>query len=204
MNDNKKFWQRFAFLYGRFMKSSEGMYEEIAEKAKPYLNRERNVLELACGSGQLSFRMCKSVKRWEATDFSENMIGEAKKRPRPKNLHFSVQDATNLPYTDESFDAVVIANALHIMPEPDRAMAEIARVLKKDGVLIAPTFVHGEGAGFAIRSGFLSFFGFKTFSKWTAEEFKAYIEAKEYTVSEHSVIGSKVAPLCCLIARKGE
>lgn len=42
-----------------------------------------------------------------------------------------------------TFDVVVIANALHIMPAPDPAMKEIYRVLKKGGILFAPTFVYG-------------------------------------------------------------
>ena len=39
------------------------------------------------------------------------------------------------------FDAAVISNALHIMPEPEKALAEIRRVLKPGGILIAPTFM---------------------------------------------------------------
>ena len=46
------------------------------------------------------------------------MIAAAKKSVHSARLHFSVQDATKLPYAPESFDAVVIANALHIVPEP--------------------------------------------------------------------------------------
>ena len=46
------------------------------------------------------------------------MIAQAKLKPRGAGLHFSVQDATSLPYADETFDAVLIANALHIMPRP--------------------------------------------------------------------------------------
>lgn len=149
MNDNKKFWQRFAKLYSPLMEKGNGqVYDQICTEVSPYLNKEMTVLELACGSGQLSFRLAQKAKQWEATDFSENMIAEAKKKPRPKGLYFSVQDATKLPYAAETFDAVMIANALHIMPEPDKAMGEICRVLKKDGVLFAPTFVHGEGVGY--------------------------------------------------------
>ena len=43
------------------------------------------------------------------------MIRQAKKQVYSSRLHFSVQDATKLPYGPESFDAVVISNALHVM-----------------------------------------------------------------------------------------
>lgn len=83
---------------------------------------------------------------WEATDYSENMIKEAEKRNQGEHkceqLRFCVQDATNLTYEDEKFNVVVIANALHIMPQPEKALKEIHRVLKKDGILFAPTFVY--------------------------------------------------------------
>ena len=61
------------------------------------------------------------------------MIEKAKKNYNSTKLHFSVQDARTLPYADQSFDVVIIANALHIMPEPEKALSEIKRVLKDDG-----------------------------------------------------------------------
>ena len=51
-----------------------------------------------------------------------------------------------LPYADKSFDVVIVSNALHIVPQPEKALAEIRRVLKDDGVLIAPTFTHAENS----------------------------------------------------------
>jgi len=201
--DNKQFWQRAAKIYSRFMKSSDEMYDAIAKKASPYLSRDMNVLELACGTGQLSYRLFQKVRLWEATDFSENMIAEAKKNNASCRLHFSVQDATELPYAPESFDAVVIANALHIMPDPNAAMREIRRVLKKDGALFAPTFVHGESAGYRIRINIMKLGGFKTYHEWNAAEFAAYVSGWGYHVKDDAVIGSKLTPLCCLIAKKG-
>ena len=125
---------------------------------------------------------------------------EAKKHPKSKHLYFSVQDATNLPYADGSFDCVVIANALHIMPEPDRAMKEICRVLKGDGILIAPTFIHGEGKRYGFRIKLMNLIGFKTYSKWKADEFVEYIKSYGYEIQEQSVLGSTLTPLCCLVA----
>ena len=103
--DNKEFWQRTAKSYGPLMKHSGKLYDAICERIRPGLTREMNVLELACGSGQLSFRLAGRVRLWEATDFSENMIVEARKKPRSSRLHFSVQDATALLYAPDSFDA---------------------------------------------------------------------------------------------------
>ena len=203
MNDNKKFWQRFAKLYSPFMEKGNGkMYDEICAEISAKLHPNMTVLELACGSGQLTFRLAGKVKRWEGTDFSPNMIAEARKQFVPANLHLSVQDATNLPYEDERFDAVVIANALHIMPEPDKAMAEIYRVLKPGGLLFAPTFVHGSGTGFMLRTKVLEIAGFHVFSKWTAQEFLLYIRSFQFSISDSKPMGSDLAPLLYLAAKK--
>ena len=51
-----------------------------------------------------------------------------------------------LPYANKSFNVVIVSNALHIVPQPEKAIAEIKRVLKDDGVLIAPTFTHAENS----------------------------------------------------------
>ena len=67
------------------------------------------------------------------------MILEAKRDNQSAKLHFSVQDMFRLPYAQKSFEVVIVSNALHIVPHPEKALQEIRRVLKDDGVLIAPT-----------------------------------------------------------------
>ena len=64
------------------------------------------------------------------------MITEAKRGNYSAKLHFSVQDMFSLPYSSKSFDVVIVSNALHIVPQPEKSLREIKRVLKDDGVLI--------------------------------------------------------------------
>lgn len=201
--DNKWFWQRFAGVYGPVMeRSSAKLYQDICSQIRPGLKRDMNVLELACGSGQLSFPLASHVRLWEATDFSEAMIAEAKKKAKSARLRFSVQDATKLPYAAESFDAVVISNALHIMPRPEKAMEEIHRVLKEDGILYAPTFIHGENTGFRIRVRLMELAGFHTYHKWNSEELVHFISEHGFLVTRHTLLGDSLAPLCYVEAKK--
>lgn len=207
--DNKKFWQRYAPVYWLFVRNAGKAYDEISTKISRYINRDSKVLELACGTGEFTFRLAEKGKSWTATDFSENMLKEAKNTygKRGENIEglcFEKQDATNLPYEKESFDALMIANALHIMPEPETALAEMKRVLKPGGMLFAPTFMYREGSGFLIRSGILKVFGFQAYMSSTAKEFKGFIEKQGFQVMECDIIQCKVSPLCCLIARKSE
>lgn len=202
--DNKPFWQRFARLYGPVMeKSGRPLYEDICGRVRPALRPDMEVLELACGTGQLSFRLAGSVRLWQATDFSEAMIREARRRAAPGNLRFCVQDATALRCPPERYDVVVISNALHIMPHPEKALAEIHRVMKPGGLLFAPTFVHGEGRGFRLRVRLMELAGFHTYYKWSEAELAAYIAAHGFRVEEQAVLGGSLAPLCFIKAVKG-
>lgn len=207
--DNKKFWQRYAPIYWMFIRSASKSYDEISERIRSYIQKDSKVLELACGSGEFTFRLAKKCASWTATDFSENMLKEAKNAyaktgQSMEGLNFEWQDATDLSYEKECFDAVMIANALHIMPEPEKALEEIRRVLKPEGLLFAPTFMYREGSGFLIRSGFFKLLGFKAYMNLHGKEFAEFIEKQGFQVLEYDIIKCKVSPLCCLIARKSE
>ena len=187
--DNKQFWQRWASCYGPLMQSSEPLYAAIAQHLQPHLTPEMNVLELACGSGQLSFRLSRLVRDWEATDFSPKMIAQAKLKPRGAGLHFSVQDMFCLPYAEKSFDVVIVSNALHIVPQPEKALDEIRRVLKDDGVLIAPTFTHaGNLFSGKVKAFFMKLAGFPLHSRWTSEEYLRFLRQNGWTVRKSTVL----------------
>lgn len=201
---NQRFWERMAKLYAPFMKSSESLYQDICSHCQPYLKKDMDVLELACGSGQFSFPLAANVKTWIATDFSSNMVSQAKKQSASSNLTFEVQDATSLPYPDEHFHAVFIANALHIMPEPEKAMEEIHRVLKPDGTLLAPTFLWNAESRQTLGSWLVSKAGLTVYRKWNAQEFERFIESHDFRVVEQKIFGGGLRPLSCMIAIKNQ
>ena len=192
MDSNLKFWQKSAKLYTPMQEKQNGtMYSTVAKKCEKYI-RGKTVLELACGTGQLTAPLAQLAGLWEATDFSPNMIKEASLRNIPC-ASFSVQDATKLPYATSSFDVVIIANALHIMPEPEKAMNEIKRVLKPHGILIAPTFVY-VGKANKIRLFLINTFGFKTYHKWTDKELTEFIESFDFKLKESDMLPADPLP----------
>lgn len=187
MTDNKTFWNKWAKRYDRAMSGDGKMYAQIVSRIKKKLNRNMTILELACGTGLLSVQIAGSVKMMEATDFSEDMIEQAKSKSHSSRLHFSVQDATDLPYAKETFDAVVISNALHIMPYPEKALSEIRRVLKKDGILIAPTFTAAGSLDGRLRIRIMELFGFRVFHKWTPEGYLKFLNSNGFTVTNSKI-----------------
>ena len=194
--DNKQFWDRCSKYYPAFIGHSEKTYLQIRKTIRPFLKRDMDVLELACGTGQLSVPLSPYVRTWEATDFSPEMVKQAKKQLHTSRLHFSVQDATKLPYGPESFDAVVISNALHIMLQPEKALAEIYRVLKPGGQLFAPTFVHGEVPRTRLRMLAMRCAGLQIYNSWMVPQYLAFLQAGGFAVQGHALPGDTLAPLC--------
>lgn len=133
---NKKIWDLYAPIYNRAMKADRKIYSYMYKRI-PEKIRDKEVLEIATGPGFLAKHVAPYAKTMIATDYSDGMISEAKKGGYPQNLRLEVADAMALPYPDGSFDVVLIANALHIVPDPEKVLVEINRVLRKDGLLIA-------------------------------------------------------------------
>ena len=188
MREHKNFWDRNAGLYDRFMRKDREVYEKMYELIRPVV-KDKTVLELATGTGLIARHIIKAAAHIEATDASVEMIAEAKRDNQSAKLHFSVQDMFRLPYADKSFDVVIVSNALHIVPQPEKALAEIHRVLKDDGVLIAPTFTHaGNSFSGKVRAFFMKLAGFPLHSKWTSEEYLRFLRQNGWAVRKSVVL----------------
>mgnify|MGYP000811645016 FL=1 len=187
IQEHKNFWDKNAGRYDRFMRKDRAAYDEMYELIRPVV-RHKTVLELATGTGLIAKHIVNAAAHIEATDASAEMITEAK-RTRSAKLHFSVQDMFRLPYADKSFDVVIVSNALHIVPQPEKALQEIKRVLKDDGVLIAPTFTHaGNSFSGMVRAFFMRMAGFPLHSKWTSEEYLRFLRQNGWAVRKSAVL----------------
>ena len=188
MQEHKNFWDKNAGRYDRFMRKDRAAYEEMYALIWPVV-KGKTVLELATGTGLIAKSIVNAAAHIEATDASVGMIAEAKRDNQSAKLHFSVQDMFRLPYADKSFDVVIVSNALHIVPQPEKALAEIHRVLKDDGVLIAATFTHAENSFFGnSKAFFLKLAGFPLYSKWTSEEYLRFLRQNGWAVRKSVVL----------------
>ena len=188
MREHKNFWDRNAGRYDRFMRKDRAAYDEMYELIRPIV-RHKTVLELATGTGLIAKNIVNAAAHIEATDASPEMIAEAKRDNRSAKLYFSVQDMFCLPYANQSFNVVIVSNALHIVPQPEKALAEIRRVLKDDGVLIAPTFTHaGNSFSGKVRAFFMRMAGFPLHSRWTGEEYLCFLRQNGWAVRKSAVL----------------
>jgi ubiquinone/menaquinone biosynthesis C-methylase UbiE len=96
-----------------------------------------NILEIGCGIGSVSAYLAEnySAKVW-GTDFDSDQIEIARKLYSENDqLKFQIEDASNLSFGNEQFDMVVSQNVFHHIPQWNKAISEISRVIKINGYL---------------------------------------------------------------------
>ena len=108
------------------------MGQGILDLLKPQVGE--SILDLGCGTGQLTDRIASCGARVTGFDSSPEMVGQARQN-YPK-LRFMLGDAADVPFESE-FDAVFSNAALHWMLDAPRVAAAVAKALKPGGRLVA-------------------------------------------------------------------
>lgn len=143
------FWDKVAPLYELFENIYNGkVNRRLCTEVEQLIDEGDEVLECACGTGMLSRAIVRRASSLVATDFSEGMLREARKKcAKFGNIAFENADITALHYDDNRFDKVVAGNVIHLLDEPEKALNELLRVCKPGGVVIIPTYVNNENHG---------------------------------------------------------
>ena len=101
------------------------------------------MLDIGCGTGSLTWQclaMGSFVEQITGLDLSEHMLNKAHEKMKQIGMnhktHFVVGDSEHLPFEDNSFNVVTCCNSFHHYPHQERAVAEMHRVLAKDGHVI--------------------------------------------------------------------
>jgi ubiquinone/menaquinone biosynthesis C-methylase UbiE len=113
------------------------------------------VLDVACGTGLVSFRAAEAVGAQGAvvgTDISERMVETVRRIAAERavgNIVFERADAEELPFADGAFDAAVCALGLMYVPDPMRALCEMRRLLRPGGTAAAAVWGARRNCGWA-------------------------------------------------------
>ena len=178
-------------------------YPELLRLISAELQQKDAVLEMACGTGIISQQISPLGQRETATDISPAMIAVAAAKAQKlglANIAFSVQDGYALDFADDSFDAVIIANALHVIPEPLRMLKEAGRVLQPQGKLLTATYCHGENMKTRFLFWLLHLTGFRAWREFTSKSFGELVAAAGFAVEKTRLLHIHF-PLIYVVAR---
>ena len=198
------FWDRISGVYDLFGNVYNGkVNRKLCRLVSERIKQTDVVLECACGTGMISAAIAPVCKSLTATDFSEGMLKQAKKKCRTfSNITFQKADITSLDYENESFDAVVAANVIHLLDYPYQALAELDRACKKGGRLIIPTYVNREKTG--KTGGVVKAIGkagadFK--QQFTYSNYRTFFEKAGYRIIETELVRGHVPCAVAIITK---
>ena len=138
------FWDRFAGIYDIIELTNGKVYREMCATTRRLVPNGAKVLDCAAGTGELSFAAAVRADSVLCTDISENMLKTAKKKAAARqkdNISFAERNIFDLQEADNTYDIVIAGNVLHLIDNPQDAVRELYRVLKKGGKLLLPTFL---------------------------------------------------------------
>ncbi len=125
-------WERASRVYADTFQAATGLFAPALLEAVG-IRKDMELLEVACGSGFVAAMAASRGAVVTGIDFSAGMIAEAVRRH--PSLSFREADAEDLPFSDSTFDGVVINFGVHHFPFPQRALSEAYRVLRTGGRL---------------------------------------------------------------------
>ena len=120
------------------------------------------------------------------------------------NVKFELADILKLRYPDESFDAVVAANVIHLLDEPYKALGELDRVCKPGGRIIIPTYMNKTESGKTNSvSGAIGKAGADFRREFTPVSYKRFFEEAGYKDVNYILCEGKI-PCAVAIIKKAK
>ncbi len=163
-----------------FTRRLEAVFHMLPAPLRP--GEKLRVLEIGCGAGMLCLELARRTEWVVGIDISYFVLDFANKVKdyiECKNVFFQHGDAENLTFKDETFDLVICSEVLEHLLAPQDALAEIRRVLKKNGVLILTT-----PCALSLSDMFMSIF--RIFNKHVESEKDVHFDKKTFIAVRRS------------------
>jgi ubiquinone/menaquinone biosynthesis C-methylase UbiE len=196
------YWDRYAGRYDRSMALFGGPMPRMTERVAEAVSGAERVLEVAAGTGLVTRVVAAKVEHLVATDYSAAMVAELQARVDREaldNVSCEQADLYALSYDAGSFDAVVAANVLHLVPNLEGALAALLAMLRPGGRLVVPTYCHDEHAVSWIVSRLLGVAGFPGQRRLTLQGLEKATRSAGLLVRERELI-SGLLPIGFVVA----
>jgi ubiquinone/menaquinone biosynthesis C-methylase UbiE len=146
---------RAVWTAGDFERIAEG-YRDGAEMfiGRLGLREGETVLDVACGTGNLTLPAARRGAHVTGLDIAPNLLDTAAERAASEGLaiRFDEGNAEELPYADGSFETVVTMYGAMFAPRPERAAAELLRVVRPGGRVAMANWTPGSFIGAMLRA----------------------------------------------------
>jgi ubiquinone/menaquinone biosynthesis C-methylase UbiE len=192
---DRNYWERHSQSYDRSLRVLNRNIPRLCELAMAAVKDAVHVLEVAAGTGVVTTAIAGSARQIVATDYSEAMVRTLNARVRAAgldNVQCERADLLALPYEAASFDAVVAANVLHLVPDLSGAIAALRRVLAPGGRLVVPTFCHDETLLAAVTSRVIALTKFPGHRRFTVESLRKSLAAHGFRVLHQETLGGLI------------
>ncbi len=147
MSKSEKFWDKTAERYAKRPVSDEATYQKKLAETQSFFRPNMRIVEFGCGTGTTAVHHAPHVLHIDAIDISENMleIGRGKAREAGiDNITFTRGTLTEFNAQTASMDAVLGLNVIHLLPDRQAVIAEVARILKPGGIFVSSTVCLGH------------------------------------------------------------
>ncbi|BAI62527.1 conserved hypothetical protein [Methanocella paludicola SANAE] len=197
--DKDDYWGRFADTYDDTLEGMIG--RDVRRNLAAILASEHdpgNAVEFGCGTGYFTRVIAGNAKHVLATDMSPGMVDAARSNLRDlHNVSFQVQDSESPGLPSSTFDTALMANMLHTLDDPARALKECFRVLKPGGMLLIINYTE-DGMG-RVQRTLLSFqfhlrFGFAPKKSWplTSEKLQSFLGQARFRIERMDLVRSRL------------
>jgi len=204
--NGRTYWDRHAKNYDLSMKLFGGPLAAMVSNLEDLLRGAGEVIEVAAGTGIATVALGRVARRVVATDYSERMVAKLRERVREEaftNVDVEHADIENLRFGDGRFDAAVATNVLHLVPDLDHALRELARVVRPGGMLVVPTYCHAQTLVARAASRGLSLTGFPGRRRLTLAELRSRVVRVGLDVAQAKLLPG-LLPIGFVAARKSE
>ena len=147
MSRSDRFWDKAAEKYAKSPIGDEATYQKKLAETQSYLGPDMRIVEFGCGTGTTAIHHAPHVQHIDATDISEKMLEIGRDKARDAgidNITFTRGTLAEFNAADASFDAVLGLNVIHLVPDREAVIAEVARILKPGGIFVSSTVCLGQ------------------------------------------------------------
>lgn len=185
------YWDRQSRNYDRSMVVLGKPFPRMLALVGEAVSGLDRVLEVAAGTGLVTVALARRAREVVATDYATGMVSILEQRIRKGNLgnvRCERADLNALRFEPASFDAVVAANVLHLVPDLLLALRALREQLKPGGRLIVPTFCHDQTRLSSFVSRGLALTGFPGTRRFRWSTLLAALESAQLRVTCQELI----------------